>query len=107
MNGRVKDWNDRLAEKERRRETVRVQKEMEDVRRQEAIDKKQRRLENEKRRQENELKNLEKSGAIQALNHDRVGRTLKAMNKKQLRNIKKSRINTKTGVVEFVPAYAK
>lgn len=107
VNGRVKDWTDRLAEKERRRETVRVQKEMEDARRQEAIDKKQRRLDNEKRRQENELKNLEKSGAIQALNHDRVGRTLKAMNKKQLRNIKKSRVNTKTGVVEFVSAYAK
>jgi predicted RNase H-like nuclease (RuvC/YqgF family) len=107
VNGRVKDWTDRLAERERRRETVRVQKEMEDSKRQEAIDKKQRKLENEKRRQENELRNLERSGAIQALNHDRVGRTLKAMNKKQLRHIKKSRVNTKTGIVEFVPAYAK
>jgi predicted RNase H-like nuclease (RuvC/YqgF family) len=107
VNGRTKDWNDRQLERERRRETVRVQKEMEDARRQEAADKKQRKLENEKRRQENELKNLERSGAIQALNHDRAGRTLKAMNKKQLRHIKKSRVNTKTGVVEFVPAYAK
>jgi hypothetical protein len=107
VNGRVKDWADRQAERECRRETVRVQKEMEDAKRQEAIDKKQRKLENEKRRQENELKNLERSGAIQALNHDRVGRTLKAMNKKQLRHIKKSRVNTKTGIVEFVPAYAK
>jgi rRNA-processing protein CGR1 len=107
VNGRAKDWADRLAERECRRETIRVQKEMEDSKRQEAIDKKQRKLENEKRRQENELKNLERSGAVQALNHDRVGRTLKAMNKKQLRNIKKSRVNTKTGIVEFVPAYAK
>jgi predicted RNase H-like nuclease (RuvC/YqgF family) len=107
VNGRVKDWADRLAERECRRETIRVQKEMEDAKRQEAIDKKQRKLENEKRRQENELKNLERSGAIQALNHDRVGRTLKAMNKEQLRHIKKSRVNTKTGIVEFVPAYAK
>jgi hypothetical protein len=29
------------------------------------------------------------------------------MSKRQLRQIKKSRVNAKTGVVEYVPAYAK
>ena len=31
----------------------------------------------------------------------------KAMSKKQLRQIKKTRLNTKTGAVEYVGAYAK
>jgi hypothetical protein len=44
---------------------------------------------------------------MQTLNMNRVGQTMKAMNKKQLRMIKKSRMNTKTGVVEFVGAYEK
>jgi hypothetical protein len=53
------------------------------------------------------LKSLERSKAVQALNHDRAHRTLKGMSKRQLRQIKKSRVNSKTGVVEYVPAYAK
>jgi len=67
--------------------------------------KRERRLENERRRMENEY-NHAKSG-MQTLNVKRLGNTMKSMNKKQLRQIKKSRMNTKTGVVEFVGAYAK
>jgi hypothetical protein len=67
--------------------------------------KKERRLENERRRMENEYNNAKKSA--QRLNLNKVGQTMKAMNKKQLRMIKKSRMSSKTGVVEFVGAYAK
>ena len=62
-----------------------------------------RRLENERRRAENEYKNAKNS--MQTLNVKRLGNTMRAMNKKQLRMIKKSRMNSKTGVVEFVGAY--
>ena len=41
------------------------------------------------------------------MNLKTVGQKMKAMNKKQLRQIKKTRMNTKTGVLEYVPAYAK
>jgi len=65
----------------------------------------ERRLENEKRRMENEYENSKRS--MQTLNVKKLGHTMRAMNKKQLRMIKKSRMNTKTGVVEFVGAYQK
>jgi hypothetical protein len=68
-------------------------------------DKRERRLENERRRMENEYNNAKRS--MQTLNHKKLGTTMKAMNKKQLRQIKKTRMNTKTGVVEFVGAYEK
>lgn len=74
-------------------------------RREAAREKKERRLENERRRMENEYNNAKKSA--QQLNLKKVGQTMKAMNKKQLRMIKKSRMNSKTGVVEFVGAYSK
>jgi len=67
--------------------------------------KRERRLENEKRRMENEYNHAKSS--MQTLNTKRLGNTMRAMNKKQLRQIKKSRMNTKTGVVEFVGAYDK
>ena len=67
--------------------------------------KRERRLENEKRRIENEYNNAKKS--MQQLNVKKLGTTMKSMNKKQLRQIKKSRMNSKLGVVEFVGAYEK
>lgn len=102
---RVKSWEERMAEKCARKEIKDLQGQLKEEKRQAAIERKERRLENERRRAENELKAMEKS--VQTLNHDRVGRTLKSMSKKQLRQIKKTRLNTKTGVVEYVPAYAK
>lgn len=105
FNNQVKPWEERQSLKRARKETLELQKEMENERRKEALEKKERKLENEKRRAENELKNLQKS--VQTLNTHKVGTTLKAMSKKQLRQIKKTRLNVKTGVVEYVPAYAK
>jgi len=67
--------------------------------------KRERRLENERRRMENEYNNAKSS--MQTLNVKRLGNTMRSMNKKQLRQIKKSRMNVKTGVVEFVGAYEK
>ena len=80
-------------------------KKLSEKKRLEAIEKKERRLENERRRQENEFRNAQQSA--QTLNYGKVGSTLKAMSKKQLRQVKKTRMNTKTGVVEYVPAYSK
>ena len=105
FNNQSKSWEKRQAEKLARQEMLELQKQMKEETRQSAIQKKERRLENEKRRAENEFKNIQQS--IQTLNANKVGYTLKAMSKKQLRQIKKSRMNTKTGVVEYVPAYAK
>ena len=67
----------------------------------------QNRLDNEKRRIENEYKQAMQNGKLQILNVKKLGTTMKNMNKKQLRQIKKSRMNSKTGVVEFVGAYEK
>lgn len=105
FNNRSKSWEKRQAEKLARQEMLELQKQMKEETRQSAIQKKERRLENEKRRAENEFRNIQQS--IQTLNTNKVGYTLKAMSKKQLRQIKKTRMNTKTGVVEYVPAYAK
>jgi hypothetical protein len=68
------------------------------------LEKKDRRLENERRRMENEFKVASRSAQRLGKNADLK---LKAMNKKQLRQIKKTRMNTKTGAIEFVSAYAK
>jgi rRNA-processing protein CGR1 len=82
-----------------------LEKSMKEERRQQVLNKKERQLENAKRRAENEFKNIKQS--MQTLNQHKVGYTIKAMSKKQLRQIKKSRVNTKTGVVEFVSPWAK
>lgn len=80
------------------------EKDMKENRKREALEKKERRLENERRRAENEFKNASHSAMRLGKNADFK---LKAMSKKQLRQIKKTRMNNKTGVVEYVPAYAK
>ncbi len=56
---------------------------------------------------ENEYKQAMQNGKLQVLNVKKLGTTMKNMNKKQLRQIKKSRMNSKTGVLEFVGAYEK
>ena len=82
-----------------------MQKELQDERRQAKVTKRERREENQRRRAENEFRETQR--AAQTLNVNKVGHTLKAMSKKQLRQIKKTRLNPKTGVVEYVSAYAK
>ena len=105
VNNKTKSWQQRQAEKLARQEAKVLQAQLAEERRQAVLQKRERRLENETRRAENEVKSMQKS--VQTLNHNKVGQTLKAMSKKQLRQIKKTRLNTKTGVVEYVPAYAK
>ncbi|KAL3921377.1 MAG: hypothetical protein SGILL_002779, partial [Bacillariaceae sp.] len=105
VNNRTKTWEERRQEKLARQEALELQSELREERRQAKILKKERRLENEKRRAENEFKNSQRSA--QELNAGRLKSTLKAMSKKQLRQIKKTRMNSKTGTLEFVPAYSK
>lgn len=104
-NNRVKSWEQKKAEKLARQQAIELQRELSEKKRLEIVQKKERRLENERRRQENEFKAAQQSA--QRLNAGKVGITLKAMSKKQLRQVKKTRLNTKTGAVEYVPAYSK
>jgi len=104
-NNQTKSFQERLREKNTRKEILEVQAELREERRQGKVLKKERRLENVKRRAENELKQAQKSA--KQLNLGKLPSKLKAMSKKQLRQIKKTRLNPKTGVVEYVPAYSK
>lgn len=105
FNNQSTSWAKKVAERTNRREAAALQSELREQKRQSAIQKKARRLENETRRAENEFRAVQKS--VQSLNHSKIGVTLKAMSKKQLRQVKKTRMNQKTGVVEYVSAYAK
>jgi len=93
-----------MKEKELRRAILEKEKEMKEEKKQGILEKKERRLQNEKRRMENEFKVASSSAQRLGKNSDFK---LKAMNKKQLRQIKKTRMNTKTGTIEYVSAYAK
>lgn len=104
-NNLASDWEKKNAIKQAKSEAKELQEELKQEKLKAIQLKKERRLENEKRRAENEFKLMQKS--VQTLNPNKVGVTMKAMSKKQLRNIKKTRLNTKTGVVEYVSAYAK
>jgi rRNA-processing protein CGR1 len=105
QNKRNKTWEKRQAEKSLKKAAKEMEQELKDQTKQLVLDKKERRLQQEKRRMENEFKNAQKNA--QALNHKHMHLKLKAMNKKQLRQIKKTRMNSKTGVVEYVGAYAR
>ncbi|KAL7526961.1 hypothetical protein ACHAXR_001726 [Thalassiosira sp. AJA248-18] len=104
-NARSKSWSSKQTQRNLTAEIKSAQSDMIQDRIEEKRAKRERRLENERRRMENEYNNAKQS--MQTLNVNRLGNTMKRMNKKQLRQIKKTRMNTKTGVVEFVGAYAK
>mmetsp|Transcript_102 Transcript_102/g.174 ORF Transcript_102/g.174 Transcript_102/m.174 type:complete len:181 (-) Transcript_102:372-914(-) len=103
-NNRSSSWEKKTEERKARKAVMERQKEMKEEKRQAAIAKKERRLENERRRAENEFKNAQKGSQRLGKNADLK---MKAMNKKQLRQIKKTRMNVKTGAVEYVSPYAK
>jgi rRNA-processing protein CGR1 len=105
VNNQTKTWKDRRQEKLARIEAMELQSELREERRQAKVQKKERRLENERRRAENEFKQAQRSA--KELNAGRLKSTLKAMSKKQLRQIKKTRMNPRTGALEYVPAYSK
>mmetsp|Transcript_5518 Transcript_5518/g.7294 ORF Transcript_5518/g.7294 Transcript_5518/m.7294 type:complete len:166 (+) Transcript_5518:96-593(+) len=104
-NAKSKSWEKKQMERKLRQQLKEKEAEMKEAKRAAILAKKERRLENEKNRMENEFKLAQRQA--QKLNLNKVGTTMKALNKKQLRMIKKTRMNTKTGVVEYVPAYAK
>jgi Cgr1 family len=105
FNNQTKSYEQRRADKLRRKEVLELQKQLQEERVQAIRDKKERRLENERRRAENEYEHAKK--LAQQLNTSKLKSTMKTMSKKQLRQIKKTRVNNKTGAVEFVPAYSK
>jgi Cgr1 family len=105
INNQSTTWETKTAEKNTRQLALQLEKEMRDTKKAGIIEKKERRLLNEKRRAENEYNTIK--NAAQNLNSNKLKSTLKAMSKKQLRQIKKTRINTKTGVVEYVPMFTK
>ena len=105
FNNQSKAWERRQQERTLKQQAKQLQSELREERRNAKNLKKERRLENEKRRAENEYQNQLKFA--QTLNLNKVDSKLKAMSKKQLRQIKKTRVNPKTGVTEFVPAYTK
>jgi rRNA-processing protein CGR1 len=104
LNAASKSWEQKQAEKEALKATALLQRELKEQTRQAILDKKARKADNEKRRMENEFK-------VASRQAQKLGKhanlKMKAMNKKQLRQIKKTRMNTKTGVLEYVSAYAK
>lgn len=104
-NNQTKTWEERQHERLARKEALELQSELREERRQVKVLKKERRLENERRRAENEFKQQQQSA--KELNAGRLKSTLKAMSKKQLRQIKKTRMNPRTGTLEYVPAYSK
>ncbi|KAL7428888.1 hypothetical protein ACHAXH_005491 [Discostella pseudostelligera] len=106
-NARSSSWTTKAAAKSLHTEIQTVQKDMIQAQIEAKRLKHQNRLDNEKRRMENEYKQAMQNGKLQVLNVKKLGTTMKNMNKKQLRQIKKSRMNSKTGVVEFVGAYEK
>jgi hypothetical protein len=63
----------------------------------EADEARQRKLDKAKRRAEGEMR----AAQVQNIGADKV----KKMNKRQLKQVKKTRLNAQTGVVEFVGAY--
>mmetsp|Transcript_17665 Transcript_17665/g.24917 ORF Transcript_17665/g.24917 Transcript_17665/m.24917 type:complete len:149 (-) Transcript_17665:542-988(-) len=104
QNARSKTWEKKNAERKARLAAKEREKELRSERVGAIIAKKERRLENEKKRMENEFKVASRNAQNLGKNADFK---LKAMNKKQLRQVKKTRMNTKTGVVEYVSPYAK
>jgi|EP01083_Nonionella_stella_P011828 rRNA-processing protein CGR1 len=104
QNGKSTSWEKKQKDREARKALLERERELKEERRQAAILKKERRLEQEKRRIENEFRSASRSAQMLGKNADRK---MKTMNKKQLRQIKKTRMNTKTGAIEYVGAYAK
>jgi rRNA-processing protein CGR1 len=106
-NARSTTWSAKAEAKSLHTEIKSIQQDMIQSRIEAKRLKHQNRLDNEKRKMENEYKQAMQNGKLQVLNVKKLGTTMKNMNKKQLRQIKKSRMNSKTGVVEFVGAYEK
>ncbi|KAF0719437.1 Aste57867_1033 [Aphanomyces stellatus] len=94
-------WDEKMAAKAKKKEMKELEHEIANRKKQEKIDKRVAAEEKEKRRMANELKSVQASAQVIRKTHK-----LKTMSKKQLRNIKKTRMN-KNGQVELVSVYTK
>ncbi|GMH64944.1 hypothetical protein TrLO_g5242 [Triparma laevis f. longispina] len=104
LNNKVKNsWEEKEAQRNRMKEIKAREREIKEQTLASKVAKKQRRLDQEKRCAENQAK----SQQFQTMNHNTVGTKMKAMSKKQLRMIKKTRFNQKTGTTELVGAFEK
>ncbi|ETV77430.1 hypothetical protein H257_08847 [Aphanomyces astaci] len=92
-------WDEKMAAKSKKKEMKDLEHEIANRKKQEKVDKRVAREEKEKRRIANEFK----ASTLQVI---KKTHKLKSMSKKQLRNIKKTRMN-KNGEIELVSAYAK
>jgi hypothetical protein len=105
VNNNTKTWAARQAVRLARQEALELQEALKQQRILLLREKRERREENETRRSEKEFKSASRN--VQTLNINKLGSTLKSLSKKQLRQIKKTRVNSKTGAIEYVSAYAK
>jgi hypothetical protein len=102
-NNRSTTWEKKMLQRAKAKAVKELEMEMKDAKASEKRDKIVRKEEQEKRRQENEYKAMQ----LQTMNTAHLGNKMKAMSKKQLRMVKKTRMNSKTGVVELVGAFEK
>ena len=103
LNNKASSWDAKATEQRRKKEIREREAGLKAEKKEEYRVKRERDEQREKRRMENELK----SSKVQAMNVDKIGGKMRTMSKKELRMVKKSRVNIKTGVVEYVDAYAK
>jgi hypothetical protein len=89
-----KSFEERRAERDHKEQVKALEKAMKEEKLQEAQREKERRLEKQKRKMENEYKN----SIYQEINPSKI----KGMSKKQLRSVKKTSVNRKTGKIELV-----
>lgn len=97
MANQSKSYSQHTAARDKKRQIKALEQEMKDARIEKIAEKKQKKEDQEKRR----LANQYKSSSTQNINPEK----LKSMSKKQLRLVKKTRMNNRTGQLELVNAY--
>uniref|UniRef100_A0A7S2SQP8 Coiled-coil domain-containing protein 86 n=1 Tax=Rhizochromulina marina TaxID=1034831 RepID=A0A7S2SQP8_9STRA len=97
---RKTSWEERQSKKRRRDEMKDLERQMQERNRSEKLEAKQKREERLAERQANAMKGT----TMQTITKTHK---LKTMNKKQLRQIKKTQVNSRTGQVELVSPWAK
>ena len=103
LNNRSTSWSRKQLQKAKQKAISAHEASLKASTREAHLQKIERRNEQEKRRKENEFKALTK----QTMNVHKIGDKLKTMSKKQLRQIKKVRVDEKTGAKELVSPWKK
>jgi len=92
-----KTFEEKKLAKEKLDRMKAFEREMKEDKKRKAEEEKERRMEREKRRQQNEYKN----SVYQVINPEK----LKGMSKKQLRQVRKTSVNSATGQVELIDPF--